>query len=136
MHTRGYWVEFSEATIAELKQLNIDVANSLQALANVLVNVAPIMIMCDPTDIRAQPRVADPFTEKPAIYLYDCYPGGVGFSEKMFTNHSQLCDAAHDLIKSCACDWGCPSCVGPVLEVGERGKAGALKLLEALGTGA
>ncbi len=136
MHTRGYWVEFSEATIAELKQLNIDVANSLQALANVLVNVAPIMIMCDPTDIRAQPRVADPFTEKPAIYLYDCYPGGVGFSEKMFTNHSQLCDAAHDLIKSCACDWGCPSCVGPVLEVGEKGKAGALKLLEALGTGA
>jgi len=135
MHTRGYWVEFSESTIAELKQLNIDVAKSLQALANVLANVAPVLIMCDPSDIRAQPRVADPFTEKPAIYLYDCYPGGVGYSEKMFTNHTQLCESARELIEHCSCEWGCPSCVGPVLEVGEYGKTGALKLLDALRSG-
>jgi DEAD/DEAH box helicase domain-containing protein len=125
-------VTFSEQTVSELKALNIDVADSLQALANVLVNVAPILIMCDPSDIRALPRTADPFTAAPTIYLYDSYPGGVGFSEKLFTNHDQLCDAARDLIGSCTCSSGCPSCVGPALEVGERGKAGALKLLDAL----
>lgn len=132
MHTTSYWVTFSEQTVSELKALNIDVADSLQALANVLVNVAPILIMCDPSDIRALPRTADPFTAAPTIYLYDSYPGGVGFSEKLFTNHDQLCDAARDLIGSCTCSSGCPSCVGPALEVGERGKAGALKLLDAL----
>ena len=133
MHTKSYWVEFSEATIAELKDLNIDVGKSLQALANVLVNVAPVLIMSDPSDVRAQPRVADPFTQRAAIYLYECYPGGVGFSAKMFASHEQLCHAAHELIRSCSCGSGCPSCVGPVLEVGDRGKAGALILLKALG---
>jgi DEAD/DEAH box helicase domain-containing protein len=133
MHTRSYWVEFSEGAVAELKQDNIDVAGSLQALANVLVNVAPVLIMCDPSDIRAQPRVADPFTQRPAVYLYECYPGGVGYSAKMFAGHDLLCDAARDLIKGCSCRAGCPSCVGPALEVSETGKAGALKLLDTIG---
>gem|GEM_PF-4467941 len=35
-----------------------------------------------------------------------------------------------DLIQSCECTDGCPSCVGPKMEVGERGKAGALRLID------
>jgi DEAD/DEAH box helicase domain-containing protein len=34
------------------------------------------------------------------------------------------------LILKCGCAAGCPSCVGPMLEVGEHGKPGALRLLE------
>ena len=44
-------------------------------------------------------------------------------------DHDDLLQAAKQLILECKCKSGCPSCVGPVLEVGELGKDSALKLL-------
>ena len=38
----------------------------------------------------------------------------------------------HALIAGCPCEAGCPSCVGPRAEVGERGKQTALLLTERL----
>lgn len=32
--------------------------------------------------------------------------------------------------KDCTCEHGCPSCVGPVGEVGENGKATAIALVD------
>jgi DEAD/DEAH box helicase domain-containing protein len=96
----------------------------------VLVNVAPIYIMCDPNDIRSVSMVRATFNQRPAIYIYDNYPGGVGFSQKLFRLHVSLLEVARELITDCECGSGCPSCVGPALEVGDTGKSGALKLIE------
>ena len=71
-----------------------------------------------------------PFSEKPTIYVYEQSPGGVGYSRKIFGLHQDLLRASKSLIEACGCAQGCPSCVGPVLEVGEKGKESALKLLE------
>ena len=90
--------------------------------------VAPVQVMCDVNDIRAEAMLRAPFTQCPTIFLYEVYPGGVGFSDKLFTHHKQLLEAAASLIAGCGCTEGCPSCVGPALEVGEHGKNGALKL--------
>jgi DEAD/DEAH box helicase domain-containing protein len=54
----------------------------------------------------------------------------VGFSEKLYEMHGDLLEAARDLIRSCACESGCPSCVGPVLEVGDSGKSSTLRIIE------
>ena len=70
------------------------------------------------------------FSSKPTIYIYETYPGGVGFSEKLFTHHDRLLEAATDLLKDCPCTDGCPSCVGPATTAGMHGKQGAVKLLE------
>ena len=69
-----------------------------------------------------------PFSDRPAIFLYETYPGGVGFSDKLFAHHDRLLSAAISLIGDCSCKEGCPSCVGPTLEIGEHGKRGALSL--------
>jgi DEAD/DEAH box helicase domain-containing protein len=84
--------------------------------------------MCDISDIRSAAMLRAPLTQCPTIFLYETYPGGVGFSDKLFTHQRQLLEAAVSLIAGCGCTEGCPSCVGPALEVGERGKNGALKL--------
>ena len=86
-------------------------------------------MMCDPSDIRCVPMVRAPLTQKPTIYVYDNHAGGVGFSQKIFHLHDDLKDAALELIEACDCEAGCPSCVGPVLEVGEKGKESAVALL-------
>jgi DEAD/DEAH box helicase domain-containing protein len=66
---------------------------------------------------------------EPNIYLYDKYPGGVGLSEPLFRMSAALLEKTQSLIANCPCAAGCPSCVGPIGEVGERGKAVALEIL-------
>jgi len=128
MHTASYWLEFPEnvGDLCELPQKEL--GESLNALANALRQVCPVQVLCDPSDIRAQAMLRAPFSGNPTVYLYETYPGGVGFSEKIFTHHGRLIEAALSLMLECTCKEGCPSCVGPTLEVGECGKSGAVKL--------
>ncbi len=66
---------------------------------------------------------------EPTIFLYDNYPGGIGFSAPLYDAHATLLRHAHDVLSACACEEGCPSCVGPINEVGARSKEVALLLL-------
>jgi DEAD/DEAH box helicase domain-containing protein len=88
--------------------------------------------MCDPRDLGVLPQVKNPFTGKSTIFLYESYPGGIGFSKKLYEMHTTLLDAARELIKACACVEGCPSCVGPALQVGPDGKQHTLELVTGL----
>jgi DEAD/DEAH box helicase domain-containing protein len=69
---------------------------------------------------------------EPNIYLYDKYPGGIGFSEPLYRMHDRLLANTFRLIANCPCQAGCPSCVGPVGEVGEKGREVALAILRAV----
>ena len=73
----------------------------------------------------------NPFFE-PNIYLYDKYPGGIGLSEPLYRLSAALLQNTRKLIESCPCESGCPSCVGPVGEIGEKGKEVALAILRSL----
>jgi len=135
MHTTAYWLALTN-DISELLELQesennfFNLSSGLLALSNVLINVIPLYVMCDPQDVRAVSEVRSPFTSKPTIYIYDNYPGGVGFSEKMFELRRPLLQAAQELILGCGCEKGCPSCVGPIDEVGIKGKESALLILK------
>ncbi len=130
MHTTSYWWEFDVAVHESLKISRDDFGNALQSLSNVLGNIVPLYIMSDPRDIRTLPMIRSPFSGKPTIYIYDTYPGGVGFSRRIFRMHDELLVAARNLILDCSCKTGCPSCVGPILEVGEQAKIHVLALLD------
>jgi DEAD/DEAH box helicase domain-containing protein len=101
-------------------------------VAAVLRQIAPLYLMCAPRDIAVLYRVRDPFTRRPSVYLYDNCPGGAGLSEKVFDLLPLLLERAMELIQSCRCEGGCPSCVGPRAEVGERGKETAIVILDRL----
>lgn len=135
MHTTGYWIEFPLDTAERFGIAKEELGEALNALANALKQVAPVQVLCDPSDIRAQAMLRSPVGELPTIYLYEKYPGGVGISEKLFSHHQRLLEAAVSLLADCPCAEGCPSCVGSVLETGMHGKDGALRLVRmALGT--
>ena len=130
MHTTSYWMDFRPDAIEKAGIAEGDLGGGLKALSNVLVNVVPIYIMCDPSDIRSVSMVRAPFNQRPTIYIYDNYPGGVGFSQKLFRLHDSLLEVAREMIAECGCESGCPSCVGPSLDVGETGKKGAMLLIK------
>ena len=135
MHTTAYWLVLLEAIHNHVGKrvqpgFTFDLGGGLLALSNVMVNVAPLFIMCDPKDIRAVAQIRSPFTDLPTLFIYDNYPGGVGFSEKIYELRDKILRAARDLIENCGCDKGCPSCVGPINQVGNHGKQSALLILK------
>ena len=70
------------------------------------------------------------------VFIYDNYPGGIGFSEPLFGMHDNLLARTRELIAGCECQHGCPTCVGPVGNTGPLAKAAALRILDLLLEGA
>jgi DEAD/DEAH box helicase domain-containing protein len=108
------------------------VRGTLGGLAHVLRHIAPLYLMSDPRDIGVVSEVKSPFTRLPSITIYDNATGGLGFSESLYELHTTLLSAARELVRGCRCQRGCPSCIGPVSEVGEDAKANCLRLLDLL----
>ena len=103
---------------------------ALHGVAYILGNLAPLFLMADLHDLGVSASVRAPGTRQPTIYLYDRFPGGVGFSERLYALHGELLQAAADLIRACPCELGCPSCVGPVEDPAADTKARTLSLAE------
>lgn len=130
MHTSSYWITFGEEATRQLSANDLQYA--LLGLANVMVHLAPLYLMCDPLDIRVVPQVRSVHDKMPTIFFYDRYPGGVGLSERLYDVHGLLIEEAARHITGCGCLSGCPACVGPIEEVGLTGKPLAVKLLAAM----
>jgi DEAD/DEAH box helicase domain-containing protein len=95
--------------------------------------------MCDQRDIGLSVNAGDDLADlapaggdTPRIFLYDAYPGGIGFSAPLFGMHPELLERTRALIAGCECENGCPTCVGPVGETGPLAKTVALRLLQHL----
>ena len=71
--------------------------------------------------------------DEPRVFVYDNYPGGIGLSEPLFSMRQSLVEKTRDLIATCPCESGCPSCVGPLGEVGPLAKRVALDILARVG---
>lgn len=129
MHTAAFWYAFPGDIAFRLGLGGEQFGGALRGLANLLGKMAPLWVMCDARDLRSISQVRAPFTELPTVYIYENVPGGVGLSEKLFGESARLFEACRTQVKRCECDDGCPTCVGPPLEVGVEGKGGVDKLL-------
>jgi DEAD/DEAH box helicase domain-containing protein len=130
MHTTAYWLTLSDGAVAGMGRDQLQAA--LMGLSNAMGIVATVLLMCDRRDLRTAVEVRSPHTGAPTVFLYEAYPGGVGFSARLYRMHETLLDEARRLVSGCGCQRGCPSCVGAIAEVGEDAKGATLRLLGAL----
>ncbi|SYZ74063.1 Uncharacterized ATP-dependent helicase YprA [Candidatus Zixiibacteriota bacterium] len=129
LHTNAFWYAFPGDIRFRLNLEGETFGGALRGLANILGKIAPLWVMCDPHDLRSISQVRSPFSELPTIYIYENIPDGVGYSEKLFNISHDLFRACLEQVNDCPCQDGCPSCVGPSMEVGESGKDGTIRLL-------
>jgi DEAD/DEAH box helicase domain-containing protein len=151
MQTTSAWLAIHPGLLAEISPRRDDLVDGLRALTHLLHSLAPIFLLCDIRDVgawlgdgspaetgqvvtretmRAQLLQGETFT--PTIYLYDNQPGGIGLAERIFEVLPELLARGLETLEACGCRSGCPSCVGPVNEVGRQAKPIALKLLKRL----
>jgi DEAD/DEAH box helicase domain-containing protein len=112
---------------------NVRIRSGLAGLSYALGNLAPLFLMCDSGDLgRHVEPVENQTFGQPTVVIYDSVPAGIGFSQKLFELHDELIARARELVSSCPCTDGCPSCVGPGGENGGGGKNETLAILENL----
>ena len=111
---------------------NVRMRSGLAGLGNVLGQLAPLFLMCDPGDLGIHIDPSPSTLGQPGIVIYDDVPAGIGFSQKLFELHDELMQRALELVQECDCKDGCPSCVGPGGENGMGGKAETLEILKQL----
>jgi DEAD/DEAH box helicase domain-containing protein len=128
LHTTGYWIAVDEELWRSLGRETLEAG--LQGMAHSLRHVASLRLMCDPRDLGAVAEVRSVTTRLPTVTVYEMYPGGVGYSTRMYELHRELLEHAAALVRDCPCLAGCPSCVGP-LHLVEGAKEACLKLLSA-----
>ena len=130
MHTTGMWWTLPEDLAGSLNSDTLK--NGMLGIANLLRIVCPLYLMCAPRDIAVVYQVKSPITDQPTIILYDNCPGGIGLAQKAYSMQDLLLSRALQVAQDCGCEYGCPSCVGPVGEIGEDGKQTAIFLLREL----
>jgi len=155
MHTTSYWLTLERPLLESLPFSISERQSGMFGLLHALECVATLLLMCDGRDlgtaigerpsegaaeddasvaVRMEEAVSTNARElfEPNLYLYDAYPGGIGFSEPLFRAHDRLVQKTRELISSCECQWGCPSCIGPVGDLAPRAKEAALAILDCL----
>jgi DEAD/DEAH box helicase domain-containing protein len=138
MHTTAYWLTVPQHTMASLPYAADDRRDGVVGLSFAMRQVAQLLLMCDRQDIGISIGSADQGNEsdstmlpdEPRIFVYDNYPGGIGFSEPLFAMHDDLLARTRALIAGCECEHGCPTCVGPIGNIGPMAKTVALRVLD------
>ena len=130
MHTTAMWWTLPEALCSRFE--NDALKNGMMAISNLLRIVAPLYLMCAPQDVAVVYQAKCPFTDRPTLILYDNCPGGVGLAAKAYGMQRLLLEKALQIVSDCPCEQGCPSCAGPVGEIGTDGKATSKLLLKEL----
>ena len=147
MHTSSYWLTIPSSIMAALPFGGDDRRDGVIGLAFAMRNVAQLLLMCDRHDIGLSidggtldrtaktggaAGVPAALAAEPDVFIYDNYPGGIGFSRPLFDMHTRLVQQTRELVGSCPCESGCPSCVGPEGNTGPHAKAVASLILDAL----
>jgi DEAD/DEAH box helicase domain-containing protein len=155
MHTTSYWITLERTLLESLPYTISERQSGMFGLLYALASVAALLLMCDGRDLgtaigerppapgveseeftpmRMEEAVGSAAKEffEPNLYLFDAYPGGIGFSEPLFRAHELLVRKTRELIQACPCDAGCPSCVGPAGDLAPKAKEAALAILDRL----
>ncbi len=141
LETVGFWLAPGAAAWSAAARRGLNPVEGLMGVRNLFLTLLSMLSMCDPADLGG--KIDSSNLGRPTLFMFDRYPGGLGFAEQGYARLDELVAAAHSHLKACACDSGCPSCVGlptlwpaqqqdPDLQTGREipGKDAARVLLE------
>src|SRR5262249_25431556 len=125
MHTTSYWLTIPANVVRLLPYTSEDRRDGIVGLAYAIGQVAQLLLMCDRHDIgisisgfgirdsgfgshahQPNPESQIPNPDGVNVFVYDNYPGGIGFSAPLFDMHHELLTNTRKLIADCECEQG------------------------------
>jgi DEAD/DEAH box helicase domain-containing protein len=141
LETMAVWLVPPEGLMEEVRNRGLDAHAGLRGIGYATRMLLPAFMTCDTLDFSHSIGSAN--SEWNAIFIYERYPHGLGFTEKAFERLHEIMPVVLETVRNCDCDDGCPCCVGKPLrqyttwnvERGEASipsKAAALMILTGL----
>jgi DEAD/DEAH box helicase domain-containing protein len=109
--TRALWYTLPMQRLATLGLDEYGLAGGLHAMEHAGIAILPLFAMCDRWDIGGMSTSFHGDTGHATVFIYDAYPGGVGIAARGFELASQHLRSTREMVESCSCSEGCPSCI-------------------------
>ncbi len=109
--TKAFWFVPTPDTEQRITCSDLDFAGGLHGAEHAIIALMPLHVMCDRWDVGgiSSPGFGEPC--EPVVFVYDGYEGGIGLAEKAYEILPDVFSSAHELVRDCGCDVGCPSCI-------------------------
>lgn len=129
--TQAVWLVVPHEAQRVVQAPGRQLLGSLHALEHASIALFPLFALCDRWDLGGISTAYHPHPGTAAVFIYDGVPGGVGLARYAWEVYPDLLARVAELIASCPCEEGCPSCIHSP-KCGNRNspldKAGALAL--------
>jgi len=109
--TKAFWFVSTPDTEQRVVRADLDLAGGLHGAEHAIIALMPLHVMCDRWDIGGLSSPAFGEHCEPTVFVYDGYEGGIGLAEKAYELLPDVFLSAHELVRDCGCDEGCPSCI-------------------------
>jgi len=137
--TEGLWFDVPDEARRHAEAEYLHFMGGIHALEHAAIGILPLLVMTDRNDLGGISTPMHVQTGGAAVFIYDGMPGGAGLTREAFSRAEELLARTLDVVRTCPCELGCPSCVhSPKCGSGNRpiDKAAAAFLLRELTTGA
>jgi DEAD/DEAH box helicase domain-containing protein len=109
--TKAFWFIPTSDTEHCIERSSLDLAGGLHGVEHAIIALMPLHVLCDRWDIGGLSSPSFGENGEPVVFVYDGYEGGIGLAEKAYEILTDMFSSAHELVRDCGCDKGCPSCI-------------------------
>jgi len=85
--------------------------SGIHGIEHAMILLAPTVSMVDPRELGGRSFKEHPQTKLPTIFVYEAIPGGIGYSQIIYSKIEELLDKVLSRLESCNCLDGCPKCI-------------------------
>ncbi|CAM6036430.1 unnamed protein product [Sphagnum compactum] len=112
--SQAAWIRVPHLIRGDLEAESLSFREGIHAASHALVNVMPLYIMCNQSDLGcdcANPHDTRYYPER--LLVFDKHPGGIGIAAQACPMFAELLQAALEQLVACDCttETGCPACV-------------------------
>ncbi len=111
LRTTAMWWTFDDDLVDDAGVNEVALPGALHAAEHAAIGILPLFTICDRWDVGGVSIAWTPRTESATIFIHDGYPGGAGIAELAFGSADRHLQATLDVLTTCPCVDGCPSCV-------------------------
>ena len=109
--TRAFWYIVGDHITSAAGLGPAELPGALHAAEHAGIGILPLFAICDRWDVGGVSTPYLPETGAATIVIHDAFPGGAGIAELGFAAADRHLPATLEVIESCRCESGCPSCI-------------------------